>query len=473
MKSTCSLNYQLPTLFLLLAGAAAAEIKVTVAHPNPADAATGLAFKDGPSPRRSDAAATAKFSLVSGQRDGNGGSLAVLHDGLVPTEADQPARNFFFAGGTAGGRILVDLGKVTALREINTYSWHPGARAPQVYSVFASEGTADGFSAEPKAPTDPVSVGWKLLAKVDTRPATGNPGGPYGVQINDPSNPLGSFRYLLFDMQPSREGDPFGQTFFSEIDVVDRDAPATEPPAPVIPVETYATTGGRHSFTITCQDAPDLHEWTKTDLAPVVQKWYPIIADLLVSDGFEAPKKFSITLASRQNMQLEAPAYAAGTHVTCNADWQRQNLKGEAIGSVVHELVHVVQQYGAARRGRRVNQPQWLSEGIPDYIRWFLYEPQTRGAEIGARGIASARYNGSYRISANFLNWATEKHDKKIVTKMNAAMRQGTYDDSLWKKETGRTIEELDVDWKADLAKALKLPAPPKQAPADAQQRRG
>jgi len=363
----------------------------------------------------------------------------------------------------------VDLGKAIVIKELSTYSWHPGARAPQVYSVFASDGTGQGFSAEPKRPLDPATAGWKLLAKVDTRPAEGNPGGPYGVSITDSANPLGSFRYLLFDVQPSREGDPFGQTFFSEIDVVDRDAPAAEPPPPVIPVDSYTTTGGRQTFTITCQDAPDMHAWTRTELAPVVQKWYPIIADLMASDGFEAPRKFSIILASRSNMQLEAPAYASGSQVTCNADWQRQNLKGEAIGSVVHELVHVVQQYGAAGRGRRANRPQWLSEGIPDYIRWYLYEPQSRGADIGARGLARARYDGSYRISANFLNWATEKHDKKIVTKLNAALRQGTYDDSLWQKETGRTVEQLGEDWKADLAKALNVPAPVKAAPATGQ----
>lgn len=466
MKPAYRLFLPIPALFLLLVGDAAAEIKVTVTHPDQAAGVTGFAFKDAPTPRRSDAATTARFTLVDGQRDGNGGTLDALRDGQVPSEADQPGRNFFFAGGSPGGRILVDLGKAISIREINTYSWHPGARAPQVYTVYASDGTGDGFSAEPKRPLDPATAGWKQLAKVDTRPASGNVGGPYGVSITDSANPLGSSRYLLFDVQSSREGDPFGQTFFSEIDVVGRDAPVVEPPEWVVPPDSYTTTGGHQAFTIACQDAPDLHDWSRAELAPVVQKWYPIIAKLLASDGFEAPRKFSIILASRKNMQLEAPAYASGTQVTCNADWQRQNLKGEAIGSVVHELVHIVQQYGGARRGRRVNQPQWLSEGIPDYVRWYLYEPQSHGADIGARGLDRARYDGSYRVSANFLNWATAKHDKTIVTKLNAALRQGTYEDALWQKETGRTIEQLGEDWKADLAKALNVPAPAKAAAA-------
>ncbi|MCF7730807.1 MAG: basic secretory family protein [Akkermansiaceae bacterium] len=469
MKSICRFFLPVPALFLLLAGNAAAEIKVTVAHPGNAAEAQGFAFKNGPTPRRSDAATTAKFTLLDGRRDGNGGTLEVLHDGQVPTEADQPGRNFFFASGTAGGRILVDLGKVIPIREIDTYSWHPGVRAPQVYTVYASDGAGAGFSAEPKRPLDPATAGWKPLAKVDTRPASGNAGGPYGVSMTDSANPPGSFRYLLFDIQPSREGDPFGQTFFSEIDVVDRAAPAVEPPVPVIPVDSYTTTGGRETFTIACQDAPDMHDWTHTELAPVLQQWYPKIVELLASDGFEAPRKFSIVFASRKNLQIDAPAYTSGTRVTCNADWQRQNLKGEAIGCVIHELVHVVQQYGAARRGRRVNQPGWLTEGIPDYIRWYLYEPQAHGADIGARSLARARYDGSYRVSANFLNWVTETHDKKIVMKLNAMLRQGTYDDAVWNKETGRTIEELDGDWKADLAEKLNIPAPAKAVPPTGQ----
>jgi hypothetical protein len=49
-------------------------------------------------------------------------------------------------------------------------------------------------------------------------------------------------------------------------------------------------------------------------------------------------------------------------------------------GCVVHELCHVLQNY---RQVLRVNpqatlSPAWVTEGLADYIRWFLYEP--RGA---------------------------------------------------------------------------------------------
>ena len=170
-------------------------------------------------------------------------------------------------------------------------------------------------------------------------------------------------------------------------------------------------------------------------------------------------------------MSLSVPAYAQGNRITCNLEWQRANLKGEALGSIVHEMVHVVQQYwGRTRLGKPRNLPGWLTEGVPDYIRWFLYEPQTRGAELNSRSLARAKYNDSYRVSANFLHWVTEKHDKKIVTKVSAALRDGTYTHEFWKTETGKTLDELNDQWKTDLAARLGAkitPAVPAPSPPD------
>jgi hypothetical protein len=99
--------------------------------------------------------------------------------------------------------------------------------------------------------------------------------------------------------------------------------------------------------------------------------------------------------------------------------------------------------------------PGWLVEGIADYIRWFLYEPETHGADITRRNLSRARYDGSYRVTGNFLNWVTGKYDKNIVQKLNAAAREGRYTGDLWKKNTGRTVEELGEEWKKTLEKKL------------------
>ena len=146
--------------------------------------------------------------------------LSVLTDGLLPTEQDQPAANFFFNAGSDGGRFLMDLGTAIEIAQVNSYSWHPDTRGPQIYALFASDGTTAKFNLEPDAKTDPTSCGWKLIASVDTRPKQGDSGGQYGVSITDASGSLGKFRYLLFDAVPTESDDAWGNTFFSEIDVV-------------------------------------------------------------------------------------------------------------------------------------------------------------------------------------------------------------------------------------------------------------
>jgi hypothetical protein len=41
------------------------------------------------------------------------------------------------------------------------------------------------------------------------------------VNISDTAGPLGKFRYLLLDVRETENDDPFGNTFYCEIDVVE------------------------------------------------------------------------------------------------------------------------------------------------------------------------------------------------------------------------------------------------------------
>src|SRR5881628_3671453 len=136
-------------------------------------------FKNVPAPSKNDAATKARFTIVDGEEDNNGGTLDRLHDGRVPTEDDQPSENFFSQAGTDGGRILVDLGGAIDIEQVNTYSWHPTTRGSQLYQLYASDGQGD-FNSQPKKGTAPDKCGWKLVAKVDTRPKEGEDGGQYG-----------------------------------------------------------------------------------------------------------------------------------------------------------------------------------------------------------------------------------------------------------------------------------------------------
>jgi hypothetical protein len=195
-----------------------AQIRVTVDHNMGAAATKDFKFKNVPSPAKDDAAAKAEVTLLVGERDPTGGDLGVLTDGLLPTKADEPKSNFFFASGSGGGRVRMDFGSVIEIKQVNSYSWHPSTGALQVYLLYASDGAEVGFNAEPDANTDPISCGWKLITTVDTR-KTGD-GGQYGVSITDAHGILGKYRYLLFGFVATETDDDAGNTFYSEIDVI-------------------------------------------------------------------------------------------------------------------------------------------------------------------------------------------------------------------------------------------------------------
>jgi hypothetical protein len=466
MKS--GIVFLLGSFLLTFAMALPAEIRITTAHHPPGQGSAQFRFSNVPPPSKNDAASKATFTLLQGERDPNGGSLEKLHDGRIPQSEDQPADNFFFNAGTDGGRILVDLGEAIEIRQVNTYSWHPNTRGPQVYKLYAGDDSAEKFQARPEKGAPPEAHGWKLVARVDTRPKEGRGGGQYGVSISNTDGIIGRHRFLLFEISSTHATNRFGNTFYSEIDVIDANAPQIEESpemAPTTPVLTVVETGeGKFHLTIDTTAAPDLTEWAREQLVPVVREWYPKIVSLLPGDGFEAPAR--VTILFREGMG-GTPASAGGSRINCNIDWFRRNLKGEARGAVVHELVHIVQQYGLARRNPNATRtPGWLVEGIADYVRWFLYEPEPRGAEITSRNIGRARYDASYRVTGNFLNWVTEHYDKRIVEKLNAAAREGKYHEDLWRDLTGKTVQELGVEWKEIHEKRLAAisPQPPQSS---------
>jgi hypothetical protein len=430
------------------------EIKVIIEHNEGAAASDAFKFKKIPTPSQNDAATNATFTIVDGARDRSGGGLRKLNDGQLPTDEDQPEENFFFQAGSDGGRVLVDLHTNIDISEVNSYSWHPGSRGPQVYKLYASAGTAKDFNSKPTRTNDPVKSGWKLLANVDSRPKTGNVGGQYGVSITNSHGTIGKYRYLLFDISATASNDDFAQTFYSEIDIVEKNSK----PQPIVNVagKTFRTnsTDGKCEIVIDSSRAPDLDDWAQHTLAPALAEWYPKICAMLASDGYTPPARFSVRLAPGNGV-----AATGGTRITANSTWLKTQIGKEAVGSLIHEEVHVIQQYGRARRSPdATDDPGWLVEGIPDYIRFYFFEPQTHGANIRPSNVDRVHYDDKYRTSANFLNFVSEKYDKEIVKKVNAVLRDGNYRASIWKDNTGKTLQELADEWKANLK--AQAPAP-------------
>ncbi|MFD0895692.1 hypothetical protein KBB96_01825 [Luteolibacter ambystomatis] len=215
-----------------------------------------------------------------------------------------------------------------------------------------------------------------------------------------------------------------------------------DPPAPAAKPESKTIIHeGKYTYIFDSGTAPDLKEWQNTEFAAVVKEWYPKLNTMLPSNGYNAAT--TVSFRFRDDMK-GTPAWAAGTEISLNAPWFRNNLKGEARGCVVHEMVHIVQGYG---RGKNPT-PGWITEGIPDYIRWFLYEPQTKGAEITRGNLGSAKYDASYRISANFIDWVIRTKDKDLLAKLNEVCREGKYTENFWKERTRTSLQELGEEWK-------------------------
>jgi hypothetical protein len=183
-------------------------------------------------------------------------------------------------------------------------------------------------------------------------------------------------------------------------------------------------------------DAPEMKDWAEK-AARICERQYPLICEDLKSDGFKPRQEIRMTLTKSYN----GVAATGGGRITGSVKYFKAHP--DDFGAMVHETVHCVQSY----RGR--GNPGWLVEGIADYERFFKYEP----GKLGPINPNRARYDGSYRVSAAFLAYLSEKYDKEIVRKLNAALREGKYSEELFKRLTGKTVTELDEEWRASLKK--------------------
>jgi hypothetical protein len=189
-------------------------------------------------------------------------------------------------------------------------------------------------------------------------------------------------------------------------------------------------------FVVDVSDAPEMKDWAEKS-ARICERQYPLLCDDLRSEGFTPRRVITMTLKS----SYEGVAETGGGHITGSVKYFKSHA--DDFGAMVHETVHAVQDYHSRRN------PGWLVEGIADYERFFKYEPGKAGRMDPER----SHFDGSYRVTATFLNYTSEKHEKELVRKLNAHMRAGDYKDDLFKDLTGKTLQELDDEWRETLHK--------------------
>lgn len=214
---------------------------------------------------------------------------------------------------------------------------------------------------------------------------------------------------------------------------------------------TFPTADGKVKIVFDFTGAPDLKDWATTQAAPALVEWYPKICALLPSPGFHCSDVVYISFKD-----IDPPAYTEGNHITAKPAWFRAH-PGDA-NALVHEATHVVQAYGGG------HNPGWLVEGLDDYIRYYVVEPDTHSAEISPKRAPSVHYNDAYRTTANFLHWVVTKYGADVIPKLNAAMREHRYSDATWVDLTGKHLEDLGAAWKQTLP-GVDAATPPPASP--------
>jgi hypothetical protein len=196
-------------------------------------------------------------------------------------------------------------------------------------------------------------------------------------------------------------------------------------------------------FVLDVKDAPEMQPWAEK-VARTCERAYPMINEELASDGFKPARLIRLRLSK----SYDGVAEASNSRIQGSVEYFRRHP--DDIGAMVHETVHVVQAY------RRGHNPGWLVEGISDYIRFFKFEP----GKLGRINAETAHYDRSYRVSAAFLAYLVEKYDKDLVRKLNAMMREGRYEDNEFQRLTGKTLGQLDDEWRATLGRRRETPHP-------------
>lgn len=180
-------------------------------------------------------------------------------------------------------------------------------------------------------------------------------------------------------------------------------------------------------------DSPELKELAE-QVAAICTKWYPLICEELKTEGYTPTTHIDMKFTKA----YKGVAATSNDKVIVNSNWFKNNPSD--IGALIHETTHVVQHY----RGK--NNPGWLVEGMTDYYRFFIFEPGNIG-QIAK----DPHFDGSYRTTAAFLKYCVDTYGGDLLKKLNQSLRDGTYDEALFQSATGKSLRELDEDWRAAL----------------------
>lgn len=198
-----------------------------------------------------------------------------------------------------------------------------------------------------------------------------------------------------------------------------------ETPVPAAPAEKTAAT---QEFTIVLDysKAPECEAFA-LKAKGLCEEWYPKINSLLFGPDQPLPRR-EVTLEFKQ---MEGVAHATRGRIVISAEWVTKKAPDD-YGMVIHELTHIVQNY-------RGGGEFWVTEGIADYVRDFVFEPGKRRLRVNPD---RASYKDGYTTSAMFLDWLQKKGPADLIKRLNQASRDRSYNAEKFTQLTGKSADE-------------------------------
>ena len=182
-------------------------------------------------------------------------------------------------------------------------------------------------------------------------------------------------------------------------------------------------------FEAHCETARDSEKFA-AKAKQLCEEWYPKLYEQFDTPEGVAPR--SVVKLYFENM--DGVAHAIGGEIHISNKWVTKQAPDD-YGMVVHELFHIVQAFNGGGEG-------WLTEGMADYVRHRLFEPQVPAPRIDPD---KAKYTDAYKTTATFLEWLEDKKKPGIVLALNAASRAKRNVREVFVKEAGADVDQL---WK-------------------------
>ncbi|WP_172683257.1 basic secretory protein-like protein [Verrucomicrobium spinosum] len=148
--------------------------------------------------------------------------------------------------------------------------------------------------------------------------------------------------------------------------------------------------------TVDTSGAPECADWAER-AKEMVELWHPIVSAYL--DAPLDPSEKEIHLVFKE---MKGVAATSKNVITIASGWVKSHPND--LGMVLHELVHVVQDYPPT-------QSVWLIEGIADYIRFWMAEPEGQPKQFNR---AKDNYRNGYRTTG--ASWPGSKSSTRPLS---------------------------------------------------------